>query len=68
VKFIDDWKAKLLKSEHLYAALFWGGMGGLIMVWPALEKFLTIWAFLIGGVAISAAFALAKLLHRPGTE
>lgn len=68
MKLIDGWKSKLWKSEHFYAALFWGAVGGLIMCWPALEKVLSIWAFLIGGVVISAAFAVAKLLHRPGAE
>lgn len=68
MKLVCKWLDSSWKRHAVFASLFWGAVAGLIMVWPVLMTVLPIWAFVLGGVVISAGFALAKFLKRPGTE
>lgn len=62
------WRSQSWPRHAVFAALFWGALTGLIMVWPVFMAIVPVWLFVIGGVVISAALALAKYLKRPGTE
>jgi hypothetical protein len=66
MKLVDDWKHQIWR--HALIALFWTGIGGLLMVWPALIGTLSLRAYVLGGVVISIAYGIAKVLHRPGTD
>ena len=49
-------------------AAFWSAIGGAIMVWPALAEKLPTEFYVFGGIVLSAAFGLARVLRQPGTE
>jgi hypothetical protein len=66
VKLIPDWHRKIWR--HALIALFWSAVGGLILAWPALAEHLTIYAYVGGAILLSAAYGIAKVFHRPGTE
>jgi hypothetical protein len=77
MKLIDDWhradwKHRLWRLHTIRVAvggaLFWSAIGGLIMVWPALEKQIPTTAYVLGGVLLSAAFGVARVLKQPGAE
>lgn len=68
MRLIEKWQDKPWRSHAVYASLFWGSVGGLLLVWPALMTVIPIGWFVLGGVILSAALALAKILKRPGAE
>jgi hypothetical protein len=38
------------------------------MIWPALADHIPTGAYVVGGIALSAAFGVARLLKQPGAE
>jgi hypothetical protein len=67
-----DWKRRLWRLHTIRVAaggaLFWSGIGGLIMVWPALAEKIPTAFYVAGGVLLSAAFGVARVLKQPGAE
>lgn len=68
MKVFDSFFAQSWPRHAIFASLFWGAVAGLVMVWPFLITVIPLWAFVVGGIVISAALATAKYLKRPGTE
>ncbi len=68
MRLVNDWRGLSWRVHAVLASLFWGAVGGLILVWPVLMNVVSLPVFLIGGVILSAALAAAKYFHRPGTE
>ena len=69
---IDDWRSVLRRAWSarvaLGSVLFWSGVGGLIMVWPALAGSIPPLAYAAIGVALSVAFGVARFLKQPGAD
>lgn len=65
---IEKWRSQSWSIHAVLASLFWGAIGGLLLVWPALMGVLNWPVFVIGGVVLSGALAAAKFFHRPGAE
>ena len=68
----EDWKRRLLRLHSIRVAiggaLFWSAIGGLIMVWPVLAEKIPTLVYVVGGVILSAAFGVARVLKQPGAE
>lgn len=67
-KLFEYWARQSWKVHAVLASVFWGGVGGLILVWPVIMTVVPLPVAIFGAVGLSAAFALAKYLKRPGTE
>lgn len=67
-KIYELWQQLSWPIHAILASLFWGGIGGLISVWPALASVVPLPVYVGGMVIMSAALAAAKHFHRPGTE
>ncbi len=65
---VNKWLDWSWPRHAVFAALFWGAVAGLILVWPAIMLVVPLWLAVSGAIGLSAAFALAKYLKRPGTE
>lgn len=69
---IDDWRAQMLRLWSMRVALagvaFWGAVTGLWVLWPAFVDWLPLWFYAAGGIAMSIAIALARVLKQPGVE
>lgn len=72
MRLIDNWRAKFLYLHSVRAAIFgaalWSAVAGAIMVWPVLQDRIPIWAYIFGGLVLSVAFGIARLLKQPGAE
>ncbi len=68
MSWFEKWHSQSWLRHAAFASLFWGGLAGLFLVWPVFMTIIPVWAFVLGGVTISAALAAAKYLKRPGTE
>jgi len=72
MRLIDNWRSEMLRLHStrtaIVSAAFWSAVGGGIMIWPALADHLPTGAYALGGVALSIAFGVARLLKQPGTE
>ena len=72
MKLIDNWKSELKRLHSIHVAIgsavLWSAVGGAIMVWPALAGKIPIGAYIIGGVVLSVAFGLARVLKQPGAD
>lgn len=69
LRLIDDaWHRLWSVRVAIGSAAFWSAIGGAIMVWPALAEKLPTIFYVIGGVALSAAFGIARVLKQPGAE
>ncbi|KYK44556.1 hypothetical protein A1D31_14260 [Bradyrhizobium liaoningense] len=70
LRLIDDrvWHRLWSVRVAIGGGLFWSAIGGLIMVWPALADKIPTIAYVLGGVVLSAAFGLARVLKQPGAE
>lgn len=70
MKLIDKTWADIGRLHSMRAAigggLFWSAVGGAVMVWPALADHIPIGFYVLGGILLSAAFGLARVLHQPG--
>jgi hypothetical protein len=62
------WAEQPWHLHAVFAALFWGAVAGLILVWPVIMTVVPLWFAIVGAITLSAALALAKYLKRPGTE
>lgn len=67
MKLIDNWRG-LHRLHSVRVAMFWGGVSGLIMIWPALADKIPITVYALGGVLISVAFTAARVLKQPGAS
>lgn len=48
--------------------VFWGAVTGLWAIWPAFVDWLPLWFYAVGGVVMSVAIAVARVLKQPGIE
>jgi len=67
MKLIDNWHC-VASFHSVRVAMFWGGVSGLIMVWPAFADRIPVFWYAAGGVAISMAFTAARVLKQPGAS
>ncbi|WP_315799328.1 hypothetical protein [Bradyrhizobium sp. SZCCHNR3078] len=72
MRLIDNWRREMLRLHSMRAAIasaaVWSAVGGAIMVWPALAQSIPTVAYVAGGLALSIAFGVARLLKQPGAE
>lgn len=72
VRLIDNWKSKIGKLWSVRVAvggiIFWGALSGLWAIWPAFVDWLPLWFYAVGGVLMSVALAVARVLKQPGIE
>lgn len=48
--------------------VFWGALSGLWAIWPGLVDQIPLWFYAVGGIAMSVALAIARVLKQPGIE
>lgn len=65
-RLIDDWRFIAPHLFEVQAALFWGGVTGLVAVWPAFATVIPLWAYAGASVLMFAGLAWAKLTKQPG--
>jgi len=63
---IDDWRKNALKLWSIQLAMFWGGLSGLFIVWPAFASVVPLWAFAGASIVMAAALGVARLTKQPG--
>jgi hypothetical protein len=72
MKLIENWSGELLRLHSLRTAIggaaLWSMVGGAIMIWPALADQIPVGVYVIGGLALSVAFGVARVLKQPGAE
>ena len=72
MRLIDGWKIQIARLWSVRVAIggvvFWSALSGLWVLWPAFVEKLPLWFYAIGGVLMSVALAVARLLKQPGTE
>jgi hypothetical protein len=72
VKVRDDWKKLLIHAHSIHIAIggviFWGAISGIWVLWPAFVDQVPLWAYAAGGVLMSVALAVARVLKQPGVE
>ncbi|MGX1353360.1 hypothetical protein AB7M49_006981 [Bradyrhizobium elkanii] len=72
IRLIDQserrWHGLWSMRAAIGGGLFWSVVGGAIMVWPALAEKIPTILYVLGGVTLSAAFGLARVLKQPGAE
>jgi hypothetical protein len=52
----------------LAGVLFWSAVTGLYLVWPAFADAIPLKFYAIGGIAMSIALGVARLLKQPGLD
>lgn len=71
-RLIDNWRRDLGRLWSIRVALagvvFWGAVSGLWVLWPAFVDWLPLWFYAVGGIAMSIALAVARVLKQPGIE
>ena len=69
---IDDWRVLFSRLWSVRVALagviFWGAVSGLWILWPAFVDWLPLWFYAAGGIAMSVALAIARVLKQPGLD
>jgi hypothetical protein len=72
MQLIDDWKGKILRLHSMRVAIFgvafWSALSAVWLMWPAFVDWLPLWVYAVGGVAMSIALGLARLLKQPGAD
>jgi len=72
VRWIDNVRPVLKKAWSVWVAwagiVFWGVVSGLWILWPAFVERLPFWFYAIGGVLMSVALAVARVLKQPGLD
>jgi hypothetical protein len=72
MRLIDNWPRELKRLHSIRVAVgsaaLWSLVGGAIMVWPALATAIPVGAYVAGGLVLSVAFGLARVLKQPGAE
>lgn len=72
MKLVDDWHRKIWRWHSTRVAIgstaLWSAVGGAIMIWPALAGDIPIEAYVTGGIILSVAFGIARVLKQPGAE
>ena len=72
VRLIDNWRAEIRRLWSIRVAVagvvFWGAVSALWAMWPAFVDWLPLWAYAVGGVLMSVALALARVLKQPGLD
>ena len=71
-RFIDDWRASVLRLWSIRVAMLWIVLGALIFVAPMVsdeaKSLFGAWPFAGGLFLASVSFGVARLLKQPGTE
>lgn len=71
-RLIDNWRREISRLWSIRVALagvvFWGALSGLWVLWPAFVDWLPLWFYAVGGVAMSVALAIARMLKQSGAE
>jgi hypothetical protein len=72
LRLIDNWKMKVVRFWSMRVAIggavFWGAVAGMYLVWPAFADALPLWFYAVGGVAMSVALVIARIIKQPGIE
>jgi hypothetical protein len=72
MRLIDNWRLEIgrLWSMRLAigSAVLWSGVGGFLLVWPALADKIPLPTYILGGLVLSVLFGVARLLKQPGAE
>lgn len=72
MRLIDNCRTQLTRLWSLQVAalgvVFWGALSGLWVVWPAFVDWIPLWFYAVGGIAMSIALAIARVLKQPGVE
>jgi len=64
MRLVDNWHTRW----SVWVAAFWGAIGALIVILSALYYQSTDWRIGAALIAVSATFAVARVLKQPGTE
>jgi len=51
-----------------FGIVFWSAMAGLWVIWPAFVEKIPLWAYAVGGIAMSVALGVARVLKQPGLD
>lgn len=72
IQLIEDWKAEFTRlwsmRVTIFWTVFWSGLGGLCLVWPALIGSIPTPWFVGLGVLMPVTIGVARLLKQPGAE
>ena len=72
LRLVPGWKTKLTKWWSMQVAwfgiVFWSAMAGLWVIWPAFVEKIPLWAYAVGGIAMSVALGVAWILKQPGLD
>ena len=72
VRLVDNLRVILKRAWSIRVAMagvvFWSALAGLWALWPAFVDWLPLWAYAVGGVLMSVALALARVLKQPGLD
>lgn len=72
MRLIDGWKAEATRLWSVRVAIggvvFWSALSGLWVLWPAFVEKVPLWFYAFGGIGMSVALGVARLLKQPGAE
>jgi len=52
----------------MFGIVFWSALSGLWVLWPAFVERLPLWFYAVGGIAMSVALGIARVLKQPGLD
>ena len=71
-RLVPGWRQKLTKWWSMRVAIagvvFWCAVSGLYLVWPAFAVAIPLWAYAVGGIVMSVALGIARVLKQPGLD
>lgn len=72
MQLVENLRAILKRAWSIrvaaFGVVFWGALSGLWVLWPAFVDWLPLWAYAVGGVLMSVALAVARVLKQPGLD
>lgn len=72
MQLIPNLRKKIFRLHSLRVAfgglVFWSAVSGLYLVWPAFAGAIPLWFYAVGGIVMSIALALARVLKQPGLD
>jgi hypothetical protein len=71
-RLVPGWRRNLMKwwSTRVawFGIVFWSALAGLWVIWPAFVERIPLWAYAVGGIAMSVALGVARVLKQPGLD
>jgi hypothetical protein len=71
-RLVPGWRRNLMKwwSTRVawFGIVFWSALAGLWVIWPAFVEKIPLWAYCVGGIAMSVALGVARVLKQPGLD